>query len=306
MTVRPFDFMDLPFLSRYRGALIPLHTARLLTHGNPLGVRAMLSYLNPRRFIHTAVASENGRSLMGQVILREEETSARLTFLAPGENAEELAAAILDHLSVRSAEWGAFHLLAELDEDSKVFRSLRKAGFTMYAWQRIWKLPKASAASASPWRRAEDADWPAIQSLHAQIVPALIQPIDALSRQAEGIICRQQDSLQAYASLTSGPAGLWVQPLVPPESGCSAELFSSLAAPGNRPVYVCVRSYQAWLETVLEELGAQPGPQQAVMVRRFAKLQKVDEKVSAMEKVLVKPVAPAARAVNGKQLEIKQ
>ena len=44
----------------------------------------MLSYLNPRRYIYTAVASENGDSLMGQVILNGDETSARLNL--PGSD----------------------------------------------------------------------------------------------------------------------------------------------------------------------------------------------------------------------------
>ncbi len=86
MIVRSLDLLDIPGLSRYRRDVLPLDSARILTRGNPLGARAMLSYLNPRRSIHTAVASENSDSLMGQVMLNEDTTSARLTFLAPAEN----------------------------------------------------------------------------------------------------------------------------------------------------------------------------------------------------------------------------
>ena len=53
MTVRSLDFLDLPFLSRSRRNVLPLYSARILTRGNPLGARAMLSYLNPRRQIYT-------------------------------------------------------------------------------------------------------------------------------------------------------------------------------------------------------------------------------------------------------------
>jgi hypothetical protein len=42
----------------------------------------------------------------------------------------------------------------------------------------------------------------------------------------------------------------------------------------NRPVYVCVRSYQAWLEPVLADLGAKAGQRQAVMVKHLARLVK--------------------------------
>ena len=75
---------------------------------------------------------------------------------------------------------------------------------------------------------------------------------------------------------------------------------------GNRPVYVCVRSYQAWLETVLEDLGAEAGTRQAVMVRRLAKTVKAEEQVSAMDKVLVKPAAPVARMVTTEDIPIKK
>jgi hypothetical protein len=302
MTVRSLDFLDLPFLSRSRRNVLPLYSARILTRGNPLGARAMLSYLNPRRQVYTAVASEEGGSLMGQVILRAEETSARLTFLAPTENIVRLTPALLDHLTAQAGEWGAFHLLAEVDENSPFFRTLRQAGFAMYAWQRIWKLPKPEEPDGiGTWREVQDDDWPAIQSLHGQIIPGLIQPVDSLPKQPAGMVCRPEGILQAYATIDRGPAGVWVQPLVPPDSGCGPDRLAGLAGLGNRPVYVCVRSYQAWLETVLDDMGATAGPRQAVMVRRMAKVQKVEEKVSALEKVLVKPVAPVARMLNGEE-----
>ncbi len=42
------------------------------------------------------------------------------------------------------------------------------------------------------------------------------------------------------------------------------------------------------------------------MVRRLAKLQKVEEKVSAMDKVLVKPAAPVARVVTNQDIPPKE
>jgi hypothetical protein len=307
MTIRPLDLLDIPLLSHYRRDVLPLYSARILTRGNPLGAMAMLSYLNPRRMIYTAIAAENGESLMGQVILNGDENSARLTFLAPKENLHNLSLSLLDHLTKQAGEWGAFHLLAEVDENSPVFRSLRQAGFAMYAWQRVWKLPKQErAVEESVWREAGEGDWPAVQSLHGQIVPALIQPVDALPKQVSGLVCRPGGILQAHVTVSSGPAGVWIQPLVPPDSGCGPERLAGLSGWGNRPVYVCVRSYQAWLETVLEDLGAEAGPRQAVMVRRLAKLQKAEEKVSAMDKVLVKPIAPVARIANSDDVQIEK
>ena len=308
MTVRSLDFLDLPLLSRYRRDVLPLDTARILTRGNPLGAMALLSYLNPRRHIYTAVASENGTSLMGQIILRDESPSARLTFLAPAEKINGLTLPLLDHLTKQAGDWGAFHLLAEVDEDSPAFKALRNAGFAMYAWQRVWKLPKLTASGEeNPWYEAEETDWPAVQSLHGQIVPALIQPVDALPKQASGLVCRPEGNLQAYVSVNVGAQGIWVQPLVPPDSGCSPERLAGLSGMvtgwGVRPVYVCVRSYQAWLETALEDLGAEAGPRQAVMVKRLATTIKETQSVSVVEKALAKakPAAPATQHIESKR-----
>jgi hypothetical protein len=310
MIVRSLDVLDLPLLSRYRRDMLALDSARILTHGNPLGAVAMLSYLDPRRHIYTAVATENGSSLMGQVTLHEEETSARMTFLAPAEALNGLTLPLLDHLVTQAGEWGAFHLLAEVDEDSPAFRLLRQAGFAMYAWQRIWKNPSPDRAeNKNNWRQAAETDWPAVQSLYGQIVPALLHPVEALPKQVMGLVC-SQGNLQAYVSVSSGPKGIWIQPIVPPDSDCVSEqlagLTHALSDRHGRPIHVCVRSYQAWLESVLEDLGAQAGPRQAVMVKRLAKLQKVEEKVSAMDKVLVKPAAPVARVVSHQEITPKE
>jgi len=305
MTVRSLDLLDIPLLSRYRRNVLPLYSARVLTRGNPLSAMAMLSYLNPRRYIYTAVATENGESLMGQVVLKGDETSARLTFLAPLESINGFTTPLLDHLTSQAGEWGAFHLLAEVDENSPVFRSLQRAGFAIYAWQRVWKLPKTEiSVENGSWRDAEETDWPAVQSLHGQIIPALIQPVDALPRKVSGLVCRPEGTLQAFVAVNSGPLGVWIQPLVSPDSRCGPERLAGLSGWGNRPVYICVRSYQAWLENVLDDLGAEAGPRQAVMVRRLAKLQKVEDKVSAMDKVLVKPIAPVAHVATGEETRL--
>jgi hypothetical protein len=301
MIVRSLDVLDLPLLTPYRRDMLSLDSARLLTRGNPLGAMALLSYLDPRHHIYTAVASGNGRSLMGQVTLHEEETSARLTFLAPAENLNGLTLPLLEHLVTQAGEWGAFHLLAEVDEDSPAFRLLRQAGFAMYAWQRIWRLPVPDPADKKDiWRQAAETDWPAIQSLYGQIVPALLHPVEVLPKQVMGLVC-SEGNLQAYVAVNSGPKGIWLQPIVPPDSGCVSEqlagLTQTLSNWRERDVYVCVRSYQAWLESVLEDLGAQAGPRQAVMVKRLATPIKEAQAISAMEKVLVKakPAAPISR-----------
>jgi len=303
MTVRSLDLLDLPLLPRFRRDLVVLDNARMLSHGSPLGVRMLLSSLDPHRLVHTAICTEDGVALMGQVFLDEEDSSARLTFLSPAERINGMALPLLEALATQAGEWGAPYLLAEVDENQPAFRALRQAGFAMYAGQRVWKLPAAGpAAGADPWQPADDLDWNNVQSLHAQIVPALLQPVDALPKRSTGLVCRVDGNVQAYMGIKRGGKGIWLQPLVPPDSACPAERLAGLvrrvAGTSPSPVYLCVRSYQAWLEAGLSELGAEPGPQQAVMVKRLARTVKDAQMVRAAEKNLAKakPAAPMARS----------
>ena len=273
MTVRSLDLLDLPSLPRYRRDVLPLDSARTLTRGNPLGAVALLAYLNPRRHLYTAICTGDGLSLMGQVVQSEGETFARLTFLAPNELLGAGEAPLLEHLSGQAGEWGALHLLAEVDERAKAFKSLRQAGFSMYAWQRVWKLTTPKTDVGKSWQAAGSRDLVAVQSLYSQLVPALIQPVEVMPRKPGGLVCRANGKIQAYVGLTYGPAGIWVQPLIHPDAEAVPEritaLFHNLPDRRERPVYVCVRSYQAWLEGVLEDLGASAGPRQAVMVKHL-------------------------------------
>jgi len=81
-----------------------------------------------------------------------------------------------------------------------------------------------------------------------------------------------------YASVNYGVYGVMLTPLMlPDESEVNekiASLVGSLPDRRGRSVYLNVRSYQAWLEPVLEDLGAKPTPRQAIMVKYLARLVK--------------------------------
>jgi hypothetical protein len=267
-----------------------------------MGLNAMLSYLNPRREISTAIYQQNDGILLGQVTHSNGSPHANLAFLAPDESAALAQAALLDFLSVQAGEWGCLSLLAEVDECSPVFKTLRQAGFSMYAWQRVWKLnDPVEPGGENLWNETVETDLITIQSLYNQIVPAMLQPVEPLPRHAAGLVCHQAGDLQAYISLIYGPAGIWVQPLIHPDADCLPEwmtsMLTSIPNRRNRPVYVCVRSYQAWLESMLEELGASAGERQAVMIRHLAVRKRVEEALPAkkVEPAWAKPATPVAR-----------
>ena len=287
MTIRSLDLLDLPTIYHLRGEAVSLDASRALTRGNPLGAMGMLAYMNPQRRVYSAVSAEDGVTLLGGIIHNNGETHARLQYLAPArELGQPSLPGLIEHLSAEAGEWGAFHVLAELDETSAAFMPLRRAGFSAYAGQRMWDVSTlVGAPTDSSWPRARSVDLTAIQNLHHQIVPALLQPIEPAPRRAAGFIC--SGGGLCYASTSTGMKGIVVFPLIHPDATDVATkltaLISRLPNRGGRPIYVCVQTYQAWLEHVLEDLGAKAGPQQAIMVKHLVRPVKEEQTVRARQ-----------------------
>ena len=271
--IRPLALLDLPYLYGFREEAIGLDTARTLTRGNPLGAVGLFAYVNPARHIYSAIANSENETVFGGVIHTREETFAKLLYLAPASRLEhpELPD-LIESLSAQAGEWGAFHVLAEVDETSDAFVPLRRAGFSVYAWQRMWDVSEiAESNSGLAWTRVRSVHLPAIQSLYHQIVPPLLHPVEPQPRNAVGWMCNE--GAKCYVSVMYGVYGIVLTPLIHPEAtNVSAKLtalIGNLPDRRNQPVYVCVRSYQAWLEPVLADLGARSGPRQAVMVKHL-------------------------------------
>jgi hypothetical protein len=299
MNIRPLDLLDLPTLHRHRSDVLSLDTARLLTRGNPLGAMGLMAYLNPDRHIYSAIANENGAALLGGISQANGDSFAKLLYLAPTTQlAHPGLPALVEHLTVEAGEWGSFHVLAEVDENSEAFPSLRRAGFSVYAWQRIWDLSAVkSEEPADGWRKIAAVNLPAVQSLHHQIVPPLLQPIEPAPRRASGLVC--PEGARCYVSLSSGMAGILLTPLIHPEATDVAQkiagLLNQLPDRRNRPVYLCVRSYQAWLEPALEDLGAKASRRQAVMVKHLARLVREEQLARATQPATVIPASRISR-----------
>jgi hypothetical protein len=279
--------LDLPTLYRYRAEAVSLDSVRFLTRGNPLGAAGFMSYFNPAKHLYTAVSQENGTTMLGGVIQSNGDTFAKLVYLAPEANLTHAGLpALIEHLSAEAGKWGAFHVLAEIEEGSNAFPALRKAGFSVYAWQRIWDVSHITAGeSACGWAPTQDVNMPSIQSLYHQIVPPLLQPVEQVPKNAVGLVC--DESSRCYVHITYGVYGIVLTPLIHPEAtgvpGMLASLLNQLPDRRGRPVYMCVRSYQAWLEPALEDLGGKAAPRQAVMVKHLARMVKEEQTVRAAQ-----------------------
>ena len=286
MSIRPLALLDLPYLYSFRDAAIGLDTARTLTRGNPLGAVGLFAYVNPARHIYSAIVNGEGESVLGGIIHHRDDTFAKLLYIAPSSQLNHPGLPeLIENLAVQAGTWGAFHVLAEVDERSDAFVALRKAGFSVYAWQRMWDVSEITeAGSESDWIRVKSVHLPSVQSLYHQIVPPLLHPFEPQPKSPTGWMCNE--GVKCYVSMVHGVYGIVLTPLIHPEatdvSKKLASLINNLPDRRNRPVYLCVRSYQAWLEPVLADLGAQGADRQAVMVKHLARLVKEEQTVPAV------------------------
>jgi hypothetical protein len=280
MTIRSLDLLDIPTIARYRNEVLVLDSARALTRGHPLGAMGLLAYINPRRHLYAAISNGGDSALLGGVIHTRGDTFAKLLYLAPTSRLKDPELpGLIEHLAAQAGEWEAFQVLAEVEGASRVFAPLRTAGFSVYAWQRMWdvsQIEKTGSAETSAWRRMRATDLTAVQSLHYQIVPPLLHPIEPAPKRIVGFV--HDHDIKCYAGVTSGMYGIVLTPLIHPEERGVIEkisaLIHNLPDRRGRRVYLNVRSYQTWLESALEDLGAQPSERQAVMVKHLARLVK--------------------------------
>lgn len=277
MTIRSLDILDLPLIARYRNDTLTLDSTRALTRGHPLSASGLLAYVNPARHLYAAIANGENHAVIGGITHAHDETFARLLYLAPASHLDHAALPeLIEHLIVHAGDWGALHVIAEIDEINDAFPALRQAGFSVYAWQRMWDVSNLNSVTdvSKNWTRARSVNRPALQSLYHQIVPQLLHPVEPLSKSTRGLIC--DNDVKCYVNLTSGPQGIVLTPLVHPDATDVevklASLLHCIPDRRGRPVYLSVRSYQTWLEPALEDLGAQAGPRQAVMVKHLARL----------------------------------
>ncbi len=307
--IRPFDWRDLPLLRRVAGRGLCLAAQIGYTRGPHALTGVIVDAFSGGRSPATLVVRSDGLAGIGQLQHRPGEPHARLVLVAPADLMEAgPGSELLDALARSAGERGAHHLIAEVDEDSPAFESLRRAGYAIYARQRIWKLapapspsPPASPANSSPWRAEAASDLIPIRSLSLTLIPPLVQQIEPpAARPGSGVVYWPDDELHAYLEIERGPLGIWIQPYFHPAVQDAGQLLAAFLAGGidsrRRPVYACVRSYQSWMNGALERLRFVPAGDQAVMVRRMAV--PLREAAPAIDRALAgaraEPTAPIA------------
>ncbi len=244
---------------------------------------ALLDSLTPGRGECTMVVRDRHDEipdLIGQVSHPYQSRVARLTFIGPSAGLQAiLGARLLDALAQSVGRRGAQNLVAEVDEGSSAFESLREAGFAIYARQRIWRWEKPSAPpdphDVALWQPEHDRDQTDLTNLYQDLVPGLVQQVEPAPNGARpGLVFYQDGELLGYADIDRGPLGIWLHPFIHPAVEESESLIVGLLDKvlegGGHPIYLCVRSYQGWMNAKLGRMGADAWTDQAVMVKRLA------------------------------------
>jgi hypothetical protein len=278
---RTVTLVDIPLVKRLTEKGIVLDSETSLTR-DPHGPKsASLSTLLLQRNLYTLLARSDKQQVVGQFRLKPDDPNAHIVYIAPAlqEDAEDtLWLHILDAMAREAGRHSAHCLIAEVDESSMLFETLRAAGFAVYARQEIWRhLPGDYPEPAEDIELADETadDALGVQSLFCNTVPSLVQQVAAPSGDGHGLVYRQDGRVEGYLAISEGKHGVYIIPYLRPEHlSLASPIIHAAIKQSSRaakaPVYVCVRRYQDWLEGALFDLDFEPWAQRAVMVRHIA------------------------------------
>ena len=291
----------------HRNQVLHLNKALYLIRGNPIKLGSLLSSLAPGSVDFTAILNPpaGSHSWFSQVHHIPGDRSAHLTFLVPDqiqENDDLLT--FIDFLCFQAGEMGALNLLADIEEYNPLFELLRRTGFCVFSWESIWQLPglTGSAPSEASWIKPSAQDEINIRSLYQTLIPPLVQNAEPFTNgNTPRLVYKVNNEIQAYVESYSGPAGIYLVPVIHPSveniDALLRDLVSHFQGDG-RAVYLQVRSYQAWLTDMLHEFGAQPSPRFALLVKHLAVTQLSPIKETQRVRAEGRQAEPTAPIVN--------
>lgn len=270
-----------------------------------MGFFAFMAYFTPKNGVFTGVArvAKNEPPIISQIKCIQGKRVANLTFLVPGDVQDSLALlSLLDGLTVQAGVRGAYCILAEVDEGDPVFESLRKAGFVVYGWQRIYKMPfkgRVDYDLPSLWEFVTPVAEAGIRHLYQSLVPPLMQAANPLPEdRLFGLYHQQEGETLAYVESIYGPEGIYLRPLIHPDLGNVPQLLENLEEHLSpllgRQVYLTVHSHQAWLENVLGDADVLSSTRQALMVKHLTLTRRValaNSRLAMFEETGAEPTA---------------
>lgn len=277
--IRAITLTDLPLLKRLSTGGTILDSETGLTRDARGASSALLSSILFPRGLYTLVSRVEDQQVVGQFRYRPEDECAHLVYLAPSleDQTDDTAwLNIVDALAREAGKHGAHFLVAELEPEARLFTTLRTARFATYARQTIWQHePVRFPPAGIQLKRETQHDQIGIMSLLYSTIPTMLQHVAVPHSDMKGLVYRKNGQVAAYIALSEGDQGIYLLPYIHTDVAeeAAAILTSALMKTdhaGTVPVYVCVRSYQCWLDGALETLGFKPWFEQAVMVKHIA------------------------------------
>jgi len=270
-----------------------LDAVRLHTRGKPFNLRNVMQRIAPLVEQEALIFQEpSGQSCYGQIEKRQSKTYAQMCYLGCQDEVDPIyLTKVLEALVKKAGGWKSYGVLADLPEKSPLFDSFRKAGFCIWARQKVYLLDsgkEGKKGAAQGWRVWNSQDINAMTDIYKAVVPAATQMLEPLTRKsALGLVAYRGDGqLAAFTDLEYGPKGVWAQLVTDPQAELES-LISTLprSIPDllGRPVYLCVRSYQPWLEDLVERLGFQEKGSYILLVKHLVLRTKLEQ--SALQKI---------------------
>lgn len=278
---RPFAWHDFPVYYRHRSHALFMDTAAALTRGRSLPLHEKLRWV-PNEYLSVVRQPNNLPTLLGQLEYRAGDRCGRISYMMPADAVEtDGCLTLLDDLVRQAGARGASCVRADAEDQSAELDVLRRCGFNVYARQRVWKLdgqPRGrGSAENSPFRWAveTDRDKHTVRNFVNALMPPLVQAAEHLQdHRGTGLLYDQGGELTAYVHARAGSAGIVLQPLFHPAAedvpGMMQMLLRDLRNDERKPVYLIIRSYQAWLESALDELEMTMLQRQSVLVKHLA------------------------------------
>jgi len=258
--------------------VICLNKALFLTRGNPVGITALLPRLNPSTSSYTAVLEppNSGKSYYSQVLHQPGSRSAHFSFLTPEIQFEDKdISSLIDFLCFQAGEMGALNILAEIEESHELFEMLRQSGFCVFSWESIWRLPdhKNKTQQTSDWLVPTPVDENSIRTLFQTLVPPLVQNAEPFTNgDSTRLVYKKNNEVLAYVEILTGAEGIYLIPVIHPSVEDIGQLLADLIDQFSglgKPVFLQVRSYQAWLSESLLTIQAEPSPRFALLVKHL-------------------------------------
>jgi hypothetical protein len=308
--IRPFQLRDTGLVRRLGERGVLLHAEAALTTNPRTLRRALVGRFVGGQYSTFVWRSEKKRaSAFAQIRWEEGSRGAHIVFLGTdggpdGEDGpvydEDVWLPLLEQLVAESGRRGVHNLVAEASESGPELPVLRHAGFAIYTRQDIWFADQApedeTAGKLQPHESLDDWD---VQVLYANIVPGLIQSVEPSPPldQGQNWVLREDDELAAFVHVRKGAVANWMRLLIHPNARTqprdiiTSALFVAEPAP-ERPVYCCLRRYQSWLQSSLENAGFRQWGSQAVLVKHI--VQHVEPRPSTVQRAIEPQAMPGS------------